>query len=442
VLALVALAGGAPPAGAAEVLRVDDGRVTRVEDRYLPPASASALPPAPGAALSAPRQGGARTAATGPTVATALARAAAARRISAEQRDEFLAIYRQARSARARAPRAVRPQLADVIAQLEGMTRRGALSAGRIPVLFLQLERNTQFWAKRTTLPAKNARVVFAGSPLVFQYYPARGLQIQPQGTLGKANGMARACQRTPATCPRESLRQLLDWLAASASARGGFTAWEYFFPIYGGSAPWVSGLAQGTALQALARGSQVLSDPSLLEVARGGLGAFEKAPPVGIRKAKSGGAHYLLYSFSSRLEVLNGFLQAITGLYDFAAIAGDARARRLFDAGDRVARRDVPRFDTGDWSLYSRPGTRSDLSYHILVRDFLRNLCERTAAPVYCDTAARFTSYLNVRRRPTGPERTDAGKPQAPPRGTTSKWRIEVRRDGDRRRLDFAPRR
>jgi len=33
-----------------------------------------------------------------------------------------------------------------------------------------------------------------------------------------------------------------------------------------------------------------------------------------------------------------------------------------------------------------------------VLLRDFLKNLCDRVAVPVYCDTASRFTSYLATR--------------------------------------------
>jgi hypothetical protein len=91
---------------------------------------------------------------------------------------------------------------------------------------------------------------------------------------------------------------------------------------------------------------------------------------------------------------VLNAHLQAVTGLYDFAQLTGDPRAQALFAAGDSEARVAVPRYDTGKWSLYSLE-RESDLSYHELVTTFLKNLCKRTAEPIYCDTAARFDSYL-----------------------------------------------
>jgi hypothetical protein len=107
---------------------------------------------------------------------------------------------------------------------------------------------------------------------------------------------------------------------------------------------------------------------------------------------------------------VLNAHLQAVIGLYDFAQLTGDPRAQALYAAGESEARAAVPRYDTGKWSLYSLE-RESDLSYHELVTTFLENLCKRTAEPVYCDTATRFTAYLdgppkvgqNTRRIRTG---------------------------------------
>ena len=97
---------------------------------------------------------------------------------------------------------------------------------------------------------------------------------------------------------------------------------------------------------------------------------------------------------------MLNGFLQSLVGLYDFAAATGDRRAQRLFSAGDRAARREIPRYDTGAWSLYSLGGAESDLGYHRLVRDFLQSLCERTKARAYCGRARRFDRYLHEHTR------------------------------------------
>jgi hypothetical protein len=89
--------------------------------------------------------------------------------------------------------------------------------------------------------------------------------------------------------------------------------------------------------------------------------------------------------------------VQALVGLFDFAAFTNDATAGRLFRAGDRQARSDVAASDTGAWSLYSVGGGESTLSYHVLLRDFLKNLCDRTGTAIYCDTAEDFTADLRV---------------------------------------------
>jgi hypothetical protein len=77
--------------------------------------------------------------------------------------------------------------------------------------------------------PAPGTRVTFAGSPVLLEYYPGQGLQVQPLANFGKANAHWTYCKaKGDRTCT--SLRTLLDALLSLASSRGSFTAWEYFF--------------------------------------------------------------------------------------------------------------------------------------------------------------------------------------------------------------------
>jgi hypothetical protein len=110
-------------------------------------------------------------------------------------------------------------------------------------------------------------------------------------------------------------------------------------------------------------------------------------------------GVHYAQYSFWPSLRVLNGFVQSLVGLYDVARLTGDPRAARLFADGERAARAEVPTYDTGAWSYYSRGAiTReSDLSYHVLLRDFVAGLCDRTGIDAYCSAESHFTAYLTA---------------------------------------------
>ena len=122
----------------------------------------------------------------------------------------------------------------------------------------------------------------------------------------------------------------------------------------------------------------------------------FKTSTPEGVRVPTADGAEYALYSFAPNLHVINGFVQALVGLYDLGKLAGDPDAQALYAEGERVARRELPSYDTGAWSLYSRGSSEheSDLSYHQLLRSFLRSMCSRTDDPVYCDTELRFAQY------------------------------------------------
>jgi hypothetical protein len=287
-----------------------------------------------------------------------------------------------------------RAELAGVLASVEGMAARGALRASRLYPLFLTLQRNSEWWSSQPLLAA-GQRVGFEGSELVWQYVPGQGLQLHPLANFGKLNAYAKGSRRNNA---RNAV--LLDELMSIAVPRGGGLAWEYYFTFDGGRPPWVSSLAQGTGLQAIARSAKKLGRmPELLPRIQDGLTLFEQSPPTGVRVETDAGAHYVQYSFWPSLRVINGFVQSLVGLYDVAAITGDARAAKLFADGDRAARAELPQYDTGAWSLYSRDAiTReSDLHYHTLLRDFLTSLCDRTDTDVYCTAEARFTGYLTT---------------------------------------------
>jgi D-glucuronyl C5-epimerase C-terminus len=287
-----------------------------------------------------------------------------------------------------------RAQLAGALATVDGMAARGHLQAPRLYPLFLTLQRNAEWWSSQPLL-VYGQRVSFTGSELVWQYVPGQGIQLHPLANFGKLNALAKGSRRNNA---RNAV--LLDELLSIAVPRGGGLAWEYYFSFDGGAPPWVSGLAQGTGLQAIARSAVKLGRmPELLPSIQRGLTLFEQEPPTGVRVQTAAGVEYAQYSFWPSLRVLNGFVQSLVGLYDVARLTGDPRAALLYADGERAARVEVPTYDTGAWSYYSRGAiTReSDLAYHTLLRDFLANLCTRTAEPVYCTTASHFTAYLTT---------------------------------------------
>jgi hypothetical protein len=344
------------------------------------PAARPHRPVAPPAAIAARRD----------QVKASVRRAFAAGLIDADTRNQYLdswskalGTYRGLRGQR-------RVELGYVIETLRHLAAKKRLGV-RLGAAFLLLDRNRQWWAKAGP-PASGARLRFAPSRVIFQYFPNEGLQLHPLANFGQANGFWYAHRNN-------DLRSLLQDLEAIAVNRGGFLTWEYYFAYSGGSPPWISAMAQGTAMQAFARASKRLSDPSMLEIATRARGAFEHKTPVGVHAPQGSQDWYALYSFAPRLNVLNGMLQAVNGVRTYTEFIQDPAAQAIFQAGDRTARAVIGKFDTGAWSFYDRPngrpGHEANLNYHTLNRDFARNLCLATKADAYCRAQQHFTDYL-----------------------------------------------
>jgi hypothetical protein len=281
-------------------------------------------------------------------------------------------------------------ELAAVVNNLHAIAASGQLTPSRLPVLFQTLARNRQWWTTGPLL-GSGQRVEFSGSNLVWQYYPGQGIELQVLGTFGKADGLY-----TAGSAAYPQLIALLNEMIPLAAQRGGGLTWEYYFKFDGGSPPWTSAMAQGTALEALTRGYQASGDGNYLQIAQQALPIFSVAPKTGVAERTPLGARYLQYSFAPGTDIINAFLQSLIGLYDYGQVSGSVIAQRLFAAGNAQAQSELPRFDTGAWSLY-QPGSEDTLSYHELVTGFLQQLCQRTDAPVYCTTADHFETYLTT---------------------------------------------
>jgi D-glucuronyl C5-epimerase-like protein len=293
-----------------------------------------------------------------------------------------------------------RDELGSQIVTMATIAARGKLTPGRMQPLFRQLDAN-RIWFARSGPPRPAARVTVAGDPLVYAYYPGHGLQFQPLFNWTRVNGYWFAKDYA-------GMQKLIDRLAPLAVRQpGGWISWEYAFDYPGSRAPWLSGMAQGVAIQALARAWQVTHDPEDLALARRALpGLGRSLASGGLLGSAVSGRWWPLYAEHPSLRVLNGDLQTVISLFDYAAITGDAKALAWAQDGARAAAALLPRYDTGAWSLYQ--GSReAPLNYHDLMTLQLRQLALKTGDAVFRTYADRFARYritapvISVRPRP-----------------------------------------
>src|SRR5262245_16206804 len=296
---LAALAAAASAHAAPVLVLGHDGNVSVHHDRLgpgtsLPASRRAAAAPAPRALAAARRK----------TVIGELKRMVRAGAMDVPTYQARRASYEDAKRTVRKLKGTRRAELGAVVRTLEDVAARGNLTVSRTGPLWLTLERNRQWWAT-APLPAYGQRVGFEGSELVWQYYPGQGMQLQALANFGKLNGLWQG------KIYDDRLAHMLDELLALGVDRAGGKAWEYYFTFDGGRPPWVSSLAQGTALQALARAATRLGrQADVFPIAKAGLGIFKTAPPAGVRVPSTTGSgdHYLQYSYDRHLYILNGF--------------------------------------------------------------------------------------------------------------------------------------
>jgi hypothetical protein len=339
----------------------------------------------------------------GPSVSGALLSLQRSGAITAAVYKQDYAAYVAAKGSLGKLSGTRRTELGAVMANLQAIAAAGGFIPSRLPALFLTLERNRHWWTTEPLL-SSGERVSFPPSKIVWEYYAGQGIEIQWLGTFGEANGYYLSGDENA------NLRQLLGEVIPLATKRAGGIAWEYMFQFDGGTPPWTSGLSQGTALQVLARAWSRFKEPALLTAAQQSLGIFQTAPPNGVRVETAAGSNYAEYTYAPSDRILNGFIQAVVGLYDYASITKDPLGLQLFEAGDAEARAEVPHYDTGAWSMYDQ-FSESNLNYHELLTEFLQHLCERTrkgppfsTAPPPTPTAPTPTTSTPTTTTPSTP--------------------------------------
>ncbi len=301
-------------------------------------------------------------------------------------------------------------ELGAVLANVQAIAAAGEFTPTRLPALFLTLERNRQWWTTEPLL-SSGARVSFPGSKLIWEYYAGQGIEIQWLATFGEGNGYYLSGHENA------NLKQLVSEVIPLATARAGGIAWEYLFRFDGGLPPWTSGLSQGTGLEVMARAWQRFKEPADLTAAQQAVGIFETAPPQGVMVKTPIGTWYAEYTYAPSDRILNGFIQALVGLYEYTAITKDPLGLKLFEAGDAEARVETPHFDTGGWSLYDQFG-ESNLNYHELLAEFLQHLCERTSKGLPYTPAAPAAPATPPPATPTAPTPPAGSSPTG---GTTA---------------------
>jgi heparosan-N-sulfate-glucuronate 5-epimerase len=242
-----------------------------------------------------------------------------------------------------------------------------------------------------------------AGIPLL-DYRGALGRQHNPIAIAQYGLGNYNLYARTGDPDRKARFLKMADWLQSMlVPNHASLRVWMHNFNFeYRDTlrAPWYSGLAQGQGISLLLRAHKETGAPEYLSCAQQALESFD----VDVKK---GGVAYEdqdrnlwfeEYVVFPPTHILNGFIWAIWGIYDYFLATGEAHAKELFARAVETLRKSLPRFDTGFWSLYEQSGTKLPMIaspfYHGLHIVQLRVMHKLTGDAFFAEVADRWESY------------------------------------------------
>ncbi len=250
-----------------------------------------------------------------------------------------------------------------------------------------------------------------AGIPRL-DYHGRIGVQYNPIATAQWGLGNYNLFCRSANIERRRKFLAAADWLC-SHLAQNQFRQWvwnHHFDWEYRSRlrAPWYSGLAQGQGISLLVRAHRETGNAAYLDAAARAFGSFLKSTREGgvTFTDERGDPWFEEYIVTPPTHILNGFIWASWGVYDYLLATGEPAARALFERAVQTLLNNLEAYDLGFWSLYEQSGTRLKMVaspfYHQLHIVQLRVMHRLTGEGKFARFADRWESYGRSRAKRT----------------------------------------
>jgi hypothetical protein len=250
-----------------------------------------------------------------------------------------------------------------------------------------------------------------AGIPLL-DYRGTLGLQYNPIAIAQYGLGNYNLFCRTREAERRRRFLAVADWLVSNLERNpAGLWVWNHHFdweyrsPL---KAPWYSALAQGQGISLLVRAHHETARAEYIDAAERAFASFLKSVDQGgVAYVDERGDVWLEeYIVSPPTHILNGFIWASWGVYDYFLVTREPRAQQLFEQAVRTLAANLQRYDAGFWSLYEQSGTWLKMLaspfYHHLHIVQLEVLYRLTGEVIFKRYSAQWDGYRQNRAKRT----------------------------------------
>lgn len=183
---------------------------------------------------------------------------------------------------------------------------------------------------------------------------------------------------------------QCADWALSKQEASG---AWNNFFYIYP-ETPY-GAMCQGEGVSLLLRAWQHTEQEKYFRAAK-------KAIDFMMLPIEQGGTSLyeddmlLLMEYTHQKVVLNGWVFAMIGLYDWTLVCDEPQYRKLLEQTLASLCAMLPDFDNGYWSMYDKEGRITSPFYHDLHIAQMQALYMITGNSAFDTTARKWQAYKN----------------------------------------------
>jgi len=163
----------------------------------------------------------------------------------------------------------------------------------------------------------------------------------------------------------RAQFLTLCDWLLENQDGLGGWPLW----PQLGLNPPSpYSAMTQGEGVSVLVRAWVLTQEPAYLAAAERALEPlFLPVDKGGTRRVVPEGSVLEEAPLPTLSGILNGWVFALFGLYDYLLVRQDPRVQALLQETLRTLKTCLPRYNAGYWSFYDLRGNLASPFYHRL---------------------------------------------------------------------------
>jgi hypothetical protein len=238
----------------------------------------------------------------------------------------------------------------------------------------------------------------------LLNYHGKVGLQYNPIAIAQYGLGNFNQFHQNKGELNQQKFLRAADWLVENLEANSqGIYVWNHYFDWeYRDTllSPWYSALSQGQGISCLVRAHQLTENEQYLKAAQKAFRSFQVGMDQGgVVFRDSTGYLWLEEAIvDPPTHILNGFVWALWGIYDYFLSTADNEAEQIYLECLETLVHYLPSYDTGFWSLYEHAGKGLKMLaspfYHRLHIVQLTVMHQLTGIELFINVAQRWKGY------------------------------------------------